>query len=94
MTRDELLPRLDSVLAGPLNDSSIEPPTSGAAPTGGSIVIRIGMAGSYSMQILAESSTEEEVFRERLAAARPALDWIQRTIQAGSAESGRVGGWA
>lgn len=92
MTLDDLLPRLDTVLAGPLSDSSIEPPTSGAATTGGSIVIRIGMAGSYSMQILAESSTEEEVLRERLAAAWPAFGWIQRTIQAGIAESGRVGG--
>ncbi|MEO6111610.1 MAG: hypothetical protein ABIQ24_07250 [Nitrospiraceae bacterium] len=49
---------------------------------GGAIVIRISLDGNCSVQILAESSTEEEELRERLTAARPILELFQAGVRA------------
>ncbi|MEO7862304.1 MAG: hypothetical protein ABIU05_18105 [Nitrospirales bacterium] len=51
-------------------------------PTDNSVVIQIGPNGAYSTHILADSSAEEDILRERLVAALPALEML-RTILTG-----------
>lgn len=48
----------------------------------GSIVIRIGLAGICSLQILAEDSATEACLRERLRAAYPILERLCEAIAA------------
>ena len=48
----------------------------------GAIVIRISLDGNCSVQILADSSTEEEALRDWLTAARPVLELLQAVVRA------------
>lgn len=47
-------------------------------PPSGSIVIQIGLSGSYSVQILACQSDEEDILRKGLTAAGPLIEQLQR----------------
>ena len=92
MTTLAQIPTERKPLNRPLTESSIDPAMVGPFTNAGSIVIRIGLGGSYAVEILAESSVQEEVLRERLTAAWPALEWIQRTIQTGGTDAVGVRG--
>src|ERR1041384_993083 len=54
----------------------------------GSIVIRIGLSGSYSVQILADQSDEANQLLERLTAARPLLELLQKIFAASNGTEG------
>lgn len=46
------------------------------------IVIRIGLRGILSMQIIADGSSAEDALRERLMAAHPILEQLHETMNA------------
>lgn len=50
---------------------------------GGSIVIRLGLEGIQTVQIIATQSDEDDQLRKRLTAARPVLELLQAVVRAG-----------
>jgi hypothetical protein len=58
----------------------------------GAIWLRIGLDGSFSVQILADSSSEEKELRERLTVAWPAIELMLKRIHAFHTEPVGIGG--
>lgn len=79
LTRDRL---------GEISSDVESEPVDGA----GAIVIRISLDRNCSVQILADSFTEEEELRGWLIAARPAIESMYKTIHALHAEPVGLGG--
>jgi hypothetical protein len=50
--------------------------------TGGSIVIRLGLDGIRTVEIIANQSDEDIQLRQRLTAARPVLELLQAVVMA------------
>jgi hypothetical protein len=57
---------------------TLDEPTDG----GGAIVIRLGLDGIRTVEIIADQSDEDDRLRERLTAARPVLEMLQAVMRA------------
>jgi hypothetical protein len=73
-----ILPEPDLHLKTPEIDGLARPPEAEPTSREVSLMIVMGLSGITSLQILADQSDEEDTLRQRLTAARPVLEMLDR----------------